>query len=288
MPAESIVAAPPVVTAPPVVPRRKLLAPTLFTLAVLLLVGWGYARRHDLVLSAETGLGYSLGILGVTCMLLLLTYPLAKRTRTLQRLVPVRYWFRVHMMLGILGPVAILFHCNFQMGSLNSSVALTCMLLVVASGVIGRYFYSKVHLGLYGQKASGKALLAAARQQQLQLRQLFAGYPDMVARVDQFYSQLLPQNPENMSVSGAVLAAPRRWYYRLRFRQAIQRHQQADLQQLWRDSHKTLNQYLDTLRKLAQLQFFERLLSWWHILHMPFFIMMLITAVVHVWAVHRY
>ena len=275
---------PPVV----VVPKRKLLAPTLFALAAITLVGWGYGHRHDVVLSAETGLGYGLGIIGVSFMLLLLLYPLAKRTRLLPRLVPVRHWFRVHMMLGILGPMAILFHCNFQMGSLNSSVALVCMLLVVASGVIGRYFYSKVHLGLYGQKANGKALLVTARQQQLQLQQLFAAYPDMAARVDQFYGQLLPQNPDRLSVSGAVLAAPRRWFYRMRFHGAIRQHQQPELLRLWRESQKTLNSYLDTLRKLAQLQFFERLLSWWHILHLPIFIMMLITAVVHVWAVHRY
>lgn len=267
---------------------RKWVAPSLFALAAVLLVAWGYGRREDVVLSAETGLGYSLGIIGVACMLLLLLYPLAKRTRTLQRLVAVRHWFRVHMMLGILGPMAILFHCNFSMGSLNSSVALVCMLLVVASGVIGRYFYSKVHLGLYGQKASNKALLTLARQQQQQLRQLFAGYPEMIARLDEFYAQLLPQNPDTVSVSAAFLAAPRRWYCRHRFQIAIRKYRQVKLTQLWHDSRQTLDSYLDTLRKLAQLQFFERLLAWWHVLHLPIFIMMLITAVVHVWAVHRY
>jgi len=111
-------------------------------------------QRDDSILSAETGLGYALGIIGVSLMLLLLTYPLAKRNHWLRQRVAVRHWFRLHMIMGILGPTAILFHCDFHMGSLNSSVALICMLLVVASGVIGRYFYSKVHLGLYGQKAN--------------------------------------------------------------------------------------------------------------------------------------
>ena len=277
-----------VLSATQLVPRRKLLAPSIFSLAVLTLLGWGFVQRDDSILSAETGLGYALGIIGVSLMLLLLTYPLAKRNHWLRQRIAVRHWFRLHMILGILGPTAILFHCDFHMGSLNSSVALICMLLVVASGVIGRYFYSKVHLGLYGQKANGKALLATARHQQQQLRSRFAQYPDMTARVDQFYSQLLPADPDRTSVSGAILAAPRRFYYRLRFRLAIRRHSAPEIRALWQDSQKTLDQYLDTLRKLAQLRFFERLLSWWHVLHMPIFIMMLITAVVHVWAVHRY
>lgn len=275
-------------TATAKVPRRKPLAPLTFALTMLALVGWGFGRHDDVVLSAETGLGYALGIVGVACMLLLLTYPLAKRNRALARLVPVRHWFRVHMMLGILGPVAILFHCNFRMGSLNSSVALVCMMLVVASGIIGRYFYGKVHLGLYGQKATSTALLATARQQQQQLRQQFAAYPDMMARLDQVYGLLLPRNPDQVSVTGAVLAAPRRWLHYLRFRRAIRQHRQPDLLRVWHDVKISLNNYLDTLRKLAQLRLFERLLSWWHVLHLPIFILMLITVVVHVWAVHRY
>lgn len=278
----------PILSAPQTVPGRRLAAPSSFALGVALLLGWGFLQRDDSILSSETGLGYAFGIIGVCLMLLLLTYPLAKRTRWLQQRIAVRHWFRIHMMLGIIGPTAILFHCNFHMGSLNSSVALICMLLVVFSGVIGRYFYSKVHLGLYGQKANGKALLATARQQQRQLRFLFAGYPDMADRVDDFYNRLLPDNIDRVSIRAALLAAPRRFYYRLRFRLAIRNHHEAALTKLWRDSQQTINQYLDTLRKLAQLQFFERLLSWWHILHMPIFIMMLITAIVHVWAVHRY
>ena len=74
---------------------------------------------------------------------------------------------------------------------------------------------------------------------------------------------------------------------KVKFYATLGNHDQA-LQGLWRESQKTINSYLETLRKLAQLQFFKRLLSWWHILHLPIFIMMFITSVIHIWAVHRY
>jgi len=59
----------------------------------------------------------------------------------------------MHMLMGIIGPVCILYHCNFQLGSLNGNVALFSMLVVSSSGLVGRYFYTRVHYGLYGMKA---------------------------------------------------------------------------------------------------------------------------------------
>ena len=270
------------------VPKPKWLLPTLFALLTLMVLITGYQGKEDTGLSAEEGAGYWLGIMGGSAMLLLLSYPLAKRSRWLNQRIAVRHWFRLHMMLGILGPLAILYHCNFQMGSLNSSVALICMLLVVASGVVGRYFYSKVHLGLYGQKANSQALLRTAQEQRSQLLHRFAAYPDLAEKIEHIYHRLLPQQPMAGSSLGAILAAPRRWYSRWLFFSALNRHTEPELRTLMKDARATLDSYLDTLRKLAQLQLFERLLSWWHVLHMPIFIMMLITAVIHVWAVHVY
>ena len=273
---------------PQKVPKTKWLLPTLFAVLTSMLLVIGYLGKHDTGLSAEEGAGYWLGILGGSAMLLLLSYPLAKRLRWMNQLVAVRHWFRVHMMLGILGPLAILYHCNFQLGSLNSSVALICMLLVVASGVVGRYFYSKVHLGLYGQRASSQALRQTAQAQRHQLRQRFSAYPELAEKVDRVYHHLLPHNVTTGSPISAILAAPRRWHSRWILITAVKRHADPELRALMKDARETLDNYLDTLRKLAQLQLFERLLSWWHILHMPIFIMMLITAVIHVWAVHAY
>ena len=44
----------------------------------------------------------------------------------------------------------------------------------------------------------------------------------------------------------------------------------------------------DLESKVAGFSFFERLLSMWHILHMPLFVMLLIAGIVHVYAVHMY
>ena len=119
----------------------------------------GLAQQRRRSSDARDGHGYWLGIAGASAMLLLLLYPLRKRMKSLRGLGSVGGWFRLHMVLGVIGPALILFHSNFKLGSLNSNVALFSMLTVAASGLIGRYLYGRVHLGLYGRRAEIEELL---------------------------------------------------------------------------------------------------------------------------------
>ena len=128
----------------------------LFSTAIVLLYGW--TLRDDNYLTAEDGAGYLLGILGGSLMLAILFYPLSKRVALLTRLIPIRYWFGFHMLLGTVGPAMILFHANFQLGSTNSTVALASMLLSAGSGILGRYLYTRIHHGLYGTRIKFKEL----------------------------------------------------------------------------------------------------------------------------------
>jgi hypothetical protein len=52
----------------------------------------------------------------------------------------------------------ILLHSQFRVASLNAGVALYSMGIVVASGVIGRFIYVRVHRGLFGERTSLREL----------------------------------------------------------------------------------------------------------------------------------
>ena len=73
-----------------------------FAIVLLLLVGW--TSRDQRYLVAESGIGYWLGIIGGSLMLLLLVYPLRKRFRLWAAIGSVKAWFRIHMILGLSGP----------------------------------------------------------------------------------------------------------------------------------------------------------------------------------------
>jgi hypothetical protein len=270
------------------VPKARPIQPLIFGGMTIILLVQGWLTRYSSTLTPERGMGYMLGIFGTSCMVLLLLYPLRKHARFMRKLPPVRHWFRLHMVLGIIGPVAILFHCNFQFGAMNSAIALFCMLLVAGSGVIGRYFYSKIHLGLYGQRISGDALRKAALEQQSQLREDFARYPELLHELDKLYASLIPDTPEKVSLSRAMLAAPKRRLCQASFNRLVLGHADPQVAEIWKRSKPVLNSYLNSLRRLAQLKTFERLFSGWHVLHLPIFFMMLITLIIHIWAVHSY
>jgi hypothetical protein len=106
-------------------------------IAALILAAWRFSQMK--LFDAGDDIGYWLGVAGGVTMLLLFSYPLRKHFKFTRNWGRVKWWFLVHMFLGVGGPVLILIHSTFRVGSLNAGVALYSMLLVAASGVVGRF-----------------------------------------------------------------------------------------------------------------------------------------------------
>ena len=266
-------------------------------IAVALFIGW--YNREEGHLTPATGTGYWLGIAGASAMLLLLLYPLRKRMNSLRHLGSVGSWFRLHMMLGIVGPALILFHSNFNLGALNSNVALVAMLTVAASGLIGRYLYSRIHLGLYGRRAEIKELLADVDDLKNAIE---GGMPlpdDLYTALDGYAARALAGRTGAMSSFFALLGLRLSWRSeRARLRRETERHVRAagkEFRWSWRVTRKRsrnvrelLGRFFEAVNQAAAFTFYERLFALWHILHVPFFILLVLTAIVHVVAVHLY
>lgn len=260
---------------------------------VVLLAGWHV--RNNAPYHSNSDFAYYLGLVGGVLILALLLYPLRKRMRTLQILGPLRFWFRFHMIAGVLGPVLVLFHSTFHARSINASVALTSMLLVVASGIVGRFIYRRIHRGLYGRRTTHEEL-----QQQLDKRlqavKTSLVLPHEVKQEIEKFAQLVSCSPENRwrrTVHFASLGIRRQLAAR-KMRRTLARHAKlsrtvmhgahADLDELLANIDATLR----TAQTTAQFSTYERLFSHWHTVHIPFLFMLLITAIVHVVAVHVY
>lgn len=280
-------------------PRILRLGVLLSYLSVSLLLYIGWDSRTDHILTAESGLGYALGIAGGGMMLLLLLYPLRKKARFMRHFGPVKYWFRLHMTFGVLGPVCILYHCGFQFGSMNSNVALICMLTVAGSGLIGRYLYMNIHHGLYGSKANLDELRrdADALKQELAERIEFA--PRLLDRLDSFERSALDSGGRHVPVGlRNLLLGFAVWRLRISLRRHIraETHKQAETgllsaaesRALRRSLQQHVSARLESIRKIAGLGVYERLFSVWHILHFPLFLMLVLSGIVHVFAVHIY
>ena len=141
---------------------RMLTPVRVFGFFVIALLAWGYNAHLERYITPNRGFGYALGIIGGSLMLVLLMYPARKRAQWLHFIGGVPIWSRIHMTLGIVGPLLILFHSNFSLGATNSNVALFSMLAVSGSGLIGRYIYSRVYGDWHDHKATLEELQARA------------------------------------------------------------------------------------------------------------------------------
>ncbi len=253
----------------------------VFAAAVAALMVWAWWIRDHRYLEAESGLGYLLGIIGVSLMLLLLLYPLRKRLPGMRSWGRLASWFRLHMVLGVVGPLCILLHCNFQLGSTNSSVALGCMLLVAGSGLIGRYLYGKFHFGLYGQQVE---LRQVRSDLEFIYQQMQQGDPDPARREaarNLFEGCTEIIDSQRGGVSLRQLLRQRNWLRKT----AKQIRQAGGADDTLRSRQRALASLLD---KLAGLRLFERLFGFWHVAHIPVFLLMVVTAIIHVVVVHWY
>ena len=272
-------------------------APLIFLLVTGTVIYWGAQAELENYIRPNSGLGYALGISGGVMMLLLLLYPLRKRAKWMREWGQIRYWFSTHMMLGIIGPMVILFHCNFRLGSQNSNIALFSMLLVMASGIVGRYLYSRIHFGLYGNEITLRQLHQDEQIAQYELSRLFDISPQLHEQIKK-YNDVLEQQSRGLISSFfkiCLIGIKSRLSQRLARRLLLKYCQQVAEIDGWPLSrvNSTLangNLYLKihyaTIRRLVGFAFFERLFSFWHLLHMPFFIMLILTAIAHVVAVH--
>lgn len=272
--------------------------PVLFAGTVIALIVTAYLNRAEGYLSAETGLGYWLGIAGAITMLMLVAYPLRKRYRSLHRLGRVANWFRLHMVLGIAGPTLVILHTNFNLGSLNSQLALFTMLTVVASGIVGRYLYAKVHKGLYGQHAELREIMADIQMLRSALGHQTAGHPFLTSEMERYAARLTKSHGVAAGAVSAVLSGPRTYRSRKRMlrmlRQAMSASPAWSAQPRKRrcafvaDFDQRLRIFFAAVRKAERLAVFERLFSLWHHLHVPLFAVLTLTVLIHIIAVHRY
>ena len=287
----------------PVKPRKKTVRRGGSTfqwyllLALLITFGW-LVRGHKLI-NPQEGVGYWLGIAGGTLMLLLLLYPLRKRIRILHALGPTRIWFRMHMVFGLLGPLLILYHSNFHLGSFNSQVAFYSMLLVAGSGIIGRHFYAGIHRGLYGRKTSLKELQQELTESIENSNGLAKIMPQLVARLQQNAADLQDHAiRKTIGVRRSLRWTFTHLFERLSLLWLAHRELSAaaaaspviaqNRRKIRRAASRYIRDFTVLTGRVAQFSLYERLFALWHILHLPIFFLMVLSALVHIFAVHVY
>lgn len=277
--------------------RRRSDALGWLLFAGLVLGVWQLTRLQ--LFTARSDTGYWLGVGGGTLMLLLFAYPLRKRWQVLARAGKAKHWFIVHMFLGIFGPLTILAHCTFRIGSVNAGVALFSMLVVALSGIAGRFFYLRVHRGLGGEIESFDLLRKALRLQPDEVHSELSFAPQVEARLRALESLARRPGSNWTEHAQSLVSLPLRLRrQRLRCqREAARRLEAVSAERGWsaaelarrqQRAQRLVADYIGAIQRVAQLAAYSRLFSLWHLLHVPFVVVMVMCAIAHVVAVHAY
>jgi hypothetical protein len=254
-------------------------------------------------------IGYSLGLAGGLTMLMMLLYSLRKRSRLFERLGSLPNWFKWHIVLGILCPLAIIFHSTYHVyipyihptGSLNAAVAMLCMLLVSCSGAFGRFIYTKVHFNFYGRLSTVNELRAGLESFE-ELKSVFSFAPSVEKALDDFHAHtegytkqpsigfvsIFTVGYQAMKLSRTLPIEISQIILARAVGNDFGADQREIMERLILSYKERIVAYLDAVREVSQFSTYERLFAVWHIFHVPLVYMLVFSAVYHVYAVHFY
>lgn len=239
--------------------------------------------------SARSEVGYWLGVVGGLMMAILLLYPLSKRARALRNVMPLRYWFAMHMALGVLGPVLVLLHCTLRIGSTNAAVAFWSMVVVASSGFVGRFAYRRLHAGLYGRQRSFEEVSKAAELLLGDASMRVAQAPALLAELRAFAAHADSVSRAGFSRPFALLSlGPKARRSAARCHALATGPERAGVRGNTPAVELSIRRYLVAACDAAQYRAFERVFSLWHVLHIPLVGILILSAVFHVIAVHMY
>ena len=139
--------------------NRELIAALLAVLAVTAIYAylyWGGAPQSG------SPVGHSMGVIGMALMLATETlYSLRKRAKRVH-FGRLHDWLSVHIFMGIFGPYLVLLHTAWAFSGLAGAAMLMTMLVVI-SGFIGRFIYTRIPRSPDGSELPSATAVAARR-----------------------------------------------------------------------------------------------------------------------------
>lgn len=237
-----------------------------------------FMELHDIL--KPTGIvGHGYGVIGSLFIIIgVASYGMRKRLRFMQNWGKLRNWLTFHIFLCTSGPALVIWHTTFKFNGLVA-VSFWSMVVVVASGVLGRYVYNRIPKTEEGHFRTVKYIEAEQDKLRTQIRSQVE-----LTEQQEFAFGMVRSNMSFSTPWGALFTA-------IKF----------DIVGLfqWRRDHQLLKGI--TLKSGDRLEFIQQVKSYrwrsrqrflieplqkifgyWHVFHIPLAMIMFIILAVHV------
>lgn len=237
-----------------------------------------FMELHELL--KPTGLvGHGYGIFGSLFLVIgVATYSIRKRSRWMQNRGKLRYWLHFHIFLCTAGPALVLWHTTLKFNGIVA-VAFWSMVIVVTSGILGRYVYKRIPKTEEGDFRNVKFI----ETEHSKLRDQIKNYIDLnehqEAKLGLQAGTLKFSSPWialmtaiKFDISGLV-----QWKRDQNFLNDLEldNHQKSELLAL-------IKLYRWRTRQHFLLEPLQKIFGYWHVFHIPLAAMMFIILAIHI------
>jgi hypothetical protein len=236
------------------------------TIAYVLVSAQGIPKASSLF-------GHGIGIIGFLCMLSTETlYSLRKRARG-KPIGRMSTWLQIHIFTGLVGSYMVLLHSAWKFNGLAGLLMLMTV-IIVSSGVIGRYIYTAVP-----RTVDGAAVTLRDLEQQIALAD--AQLQDLGVTRSASVAKLATASASGEGASLVFGRTIEQWRYDREVRRVLKSQGasgQAQVQQL----RRLLDERFRVQRQIQSLATARRLLAVWHTIHIPIGVALFTLAFIHI------
>ncbi len=235
----------------------------------------------DSLLKPSGLLGHGFGIIGSLMMLVGVSiYMIRKRFRSFVRVGLLKHWLELHIFLCSVGPLLVLYHTSFKFGGIVS-ISFWSMIVVVLSGVVGRFIYVQIPRSIQGNELNLDELDKINQDLSNTLQKEYSIDYSLIRRIEDFLDR---EDYKHLSSNQVILVLIKNRKTNKQFLKDIKKSlvEEKLPNDVVKQSIKLIKQKIIITRRTGLLKYMQKLFKYWHIAHLPFAFIMLIIMIIHV------
>jgi len=240
-----------------------------------------FFRQQDELLKPSGILGHGVGILGSLMMIIgVAVYMLRKRIRRFFNIGYLKNWLEFHIFLCTVGPVLVLFHTAFKFGGIVV-VSFWSMVAVVASGVAGRFIYVQIPRTIQGKELTAMELNEMNDDLTHRLKSEYSINGDIISKLERHFEI---EKYKRVGFGTSFVMMIQDYFGTRSVLHQIKRelHHQNIKGEREKEILRISKSKLILSRKIGMLRTTQKLFRYWHIVHLPFAIIMFIIMFIHI------
>ncbi|MBI3593645.1 MAG: hypothetical protein HY200_01670 [Nitrospirae bacterium] len=226
-----------------------------------------------------------IGIIGSAMMFVGASfYVIRKKVRRLSHFGKIKDWLDIHILFCLFGPMLIVYHSGFTVTATNSAIAYYSMMIVVGSGIVGRYIYRHFQFSLSGERATLREMNEEISQLSEKIKTQFSDSQKTLDSINRFFGLR-----ESKSSAGLLKSL----YLMIKIDLLEKKVKKEVIKYLKERKYHVLEGSLEEMviklisleKHVTVLESAAKLFSIWHKLHVPFIWILIVTFIIHIAAV---